>query len=172
MIITSNHNTRSITRVIVSALQKQINLMSIEETNNEIPEVQEASTENQIETPEVAPEVVAEETSEAVAEAVVAEAAPVQEPVKPEVTVEIVAPAEFDWTSLGKKGSHYSKTDREKLENLYDKTLSSIVEHEVIDGSVVTMNNREVVVNIGFKSDGVIPLSELKVQSQSERLAI
>ncbi|NWJ50469.1 MAG: 30S ribosomal protein S1 [Bacteroidetes bacterium] len=114
----------------------------------ETPEIQEASVEVIAETPEV---------QESVAETQV-ETPEVQEP----ITLEIVAPAEFDWSSLGKKGSNYSKSDREKLENLYDKTLSSIVEHEVIDGSVVTMNNREVVVNIGFKSDGVIPLSELR----------
>jgi small subunit ribosomal protein S1 len=140
--------------------------MSIDETNMETPEAQETSAEIQIETPETqeaSVEVVAEtpEIQEVVAEAPVA-TPEVEETVQEPITLEIVAPAEFDWSSLGKKGSHYSKSDREKLENLYDKTLSSIVEHEVIDGSVVTMNNREVVVNIGFKSDGVIPLSELR----------
>lgn len=71
-------------------------------------------------------------------------------------------PGEFDWDSIGKKQDVYSNNDRQQLEDLYDKTLSSIVEHEVIDGIVVAKNNREVVVNIGFKSDGVIPLSELR----------
>ncbi len=69
---------------------------------------------------------------------------------------------EFDWDSVGKKLEQYSTDERTKLEDIYDKTLSSIVEHEVIDGSVVAKNTREVVVNIGFKSDGVIPLSELR----------
>ncbi|HLN53947.1 MAG TPA: 30S ribosomal protein S1 [Lentimicrobium sp.] len=68
----------------------------------------------------------------------------------------------FDWDAIGKKHENYSADERNKLENLYDKTLSSIVEHEVIDGTVVAMNNREIVVNIGFKSDGVIPSSELR----------
>ena len=68
----------------------------------------------------------------------------------------------FDWDAIGKKHENYSADERNKLENLYDKTLSSIVEHEVIDGTVVAMNSREVVVNIGFKSDGVIPQSELR----------
>jgi len=49
-----------------------------------------------------------------------------------------------------------------RLEQEYDRTLSSITEHEVIDGSVVAMNNREVVINIGFKSDGVLPLNEFR----------
>ncbi len=71
-------------------------------------------------------------------------------------------PGEFDWDSIGKKQDLYSKDEREKLEQLYDKTLSSVAEHEVIDGTVVAMSNREVVVNIGFKSDGVIPFNELR----------
>lgn len=68
----------------------------------------------------------------------------------------------FDWDAIGKKHENYSADERSKLEGLYDKTLSSIVEHEVIDGTVVAINSREVVVNIGFKSDGVIPQSELR----------
>ncbi len=71
-------------------------------------------------------------------------------------------PVDFDWDSIGKKQETYSPDERKKLEKLYDKTLSQIVEHEVINGKVVSKNNREVVVNIGFKSDGIIPLSELR----------
>ncbi len=104
---------------------------------------------------------------------VVAEPVVIIEPEVKEIVVEKVKPApvkrerpttpgEFDWNSVGKKQIFYSKDEQNKLEQLYDKTLSSIVEQEVIDGQVVAMNNREVVVNIGFKSDGVIPLSELR----------
>jgi small subunit ribosomal protein S1 len=120
-----------------------------------------------VETPEVRDAVEEAEIEESENQATIEEAEVAVPVVKEVVEAKVEAPVieepvEFDWTSLGKKGSHYSKSDREKLEGLYDKTLSSIVEHEVIDGSVVTMNNREVVVNIGFKSDGVIPLSELR----------
>jgi len=80
---------------------------------------------------------------------------------KEEVKEEVV-PGEFDWDAVGKKQDNYTSDERIKLEDVYDKTLSSIVEHEVIDGTVVAKNNREVVVNIGFKSDGVIPLNELR----------
>ncbi len=69
---------------------------------------------------------------------------------------------DFDWSLAGKKQENYSVDERHKLEELYDHTLNQIVEHEVIEGQVVAMNNREVVVNIGFKSDGVIPISELR----------
>ena len=69
---------------------------------------------------------------------------------------------EFDWDALGEDQDTYTKKERSKLEEVYDKTLSQIAEHEVVDGTVVAMNNREVVVNIGFKSDGVLPLNELR----------
>lgn len=73
-----------------------------------------------------------------------------------------VEPGEFDWDSIGKKFELYDATEKLRLEQEYDRTLSSITEHEVIDGSIVAMNNREVVINIGFKSDGVLPLNEFR----------
>lgn len=79
-----------------------------------------------------------------------------------EETVKPVPPKDFDWNAIGKNQDIYSSDDRKKYEEIYDKTLSSVVEHEVIDGTVVAKNNREVVVNIGYKSDGIIPLSELR----------
>ncbi|HNW98014.1 MAG TPA: 30S ribosomal protein S1 [Bacteroidales bacterium] len=76
--------------------------------------------------------------------------------------VENTQPADFDWNAIGKKHDNYSKDERKKLEEIYNNTLSSVIEHEVIDGTVVAKNNREVVVNIGYKSDGIISLSELR----------
>jgi len=69
---------------------------------------------------------------------------------------------DFDWSAVGKKADAYTEKERADLEEIYNKTMSSIVEHEVIDGTVVAKNNREVVVNIGFKSDGVIALNEFR----------
>ena len=69
---------------------------------------------------------------------------------------------EFDWNAVGKKQNNYSDADRLKFEELYSNTLNSIAEHQVIDGTVVSKNNREVVVNIGYKSNGIIPLSEFR----------
>jgi len=68
---------------------------------------------------------------------------------------------EFDWDNYDKDKS-YSNTDREKLEAMYDNTLSTITENEVVDGSVVTVTKREVVVNIGYKSDGIVSISEFR----------
>lgn len=72
-----------------------------------------------------------------------------------------VQPA-FDWNTIGKKQKIYSEQEHKRLEDIYGRTLSSIAEHEVINGTVVSINNREVVVNIGYKSDGVIPVNELR----------
>jgi len=77
-------------------------------------------------------------------------------------TVTRSAPPEIDWNAIGKKYEVYSGNERTKLEGIYNDTLKSITDHEVLDGTVVAKNNREVVVNIGFKSDGIIPLNELR----------
>ena len=69
---------------------------------------------------------------------------------------------DFDWSSIGKKQENYSKAEREQLDSLYEKTLKSINQSETVEGTIVTKNNKEVVVNIGFKSDGVVQLSEFR----------
>ncbi|OFY85526.1 MAG: 30S ribosomal protein S1 [Bacteroidetes bacterium RIFCSPLOWO2_12_FULL_35_15] len=69
---------------------------------------------------------------------------------------------EFDWSSVGKKGESYTKDEREKLDAMYEKTLKSVAANEIIDGKVVSKNSKEVVVNIGYKSDGVVQLSEFR----------
>lgn len=68
----------------------------------------------------------------------------------------------FNWDELDKKGVYYDSKEREKLEEAYTKSFKSIDEQAVIMGTVVSVNTREVVVNIGFKSDGVISASELR----------
>jgi len=134
-----------------------------EEVITETPEKTEEATKEEV-VAEV--EVVEEPKTEEVAEEVKEEApvAEVEETPATEVNEEKakIVPGEFDWDAIGKKQESYSANERLKLEGIYDKTLSAIVEHEVVEGTVVTKNNREVVVNIGFKSDGVIPLGELR----------
>src|SRR6201987_2456946 len=72
------------------------------------------------------------------------------------------ATAEFDWSVVGKKQDQYSEADRAKYEDLYEKTLKTVVNLEVIEGTVVAVNAREVVVNIGYKSDGLVPITEFR----------
>lgn len=69
---------------------------------------------------------------------------------------------DFDWNAIGKKQDVYSKEEVAQLEQLYSGTLKSITDHEVIEGVVVARNSKEVVININFKSDGVVPLSEFR----------
>ena len=68
----------------------------------------------------------------------------------------------FDWESLGEQQSTYTDEERRKLEDIYNQTFNAIVEQDVVEGTIVGKTSREVVVNIGFKSDGVIPINELR----------
>jgi small subunit ribosomal protein S1 len=87
--------------------------------------------------------------------------APVAEAVATPAPTPKAAPTEdFDWDAY-EKGDHIIE-DRVALTQQYDATLNTIKEKEVVDGTVISMNKREVVVNIGFKSDGIIPLNEFR----------
>ena len=70
--------------------------------------------------------------------------------------------ADFDWDADEKKFGNYSDSDREKLEKMYDGTFNSITKGEIITGTVVNVNNKDVVLNIGFKSDGLVSVSEFR----------
>ncbi len=73
-----------------------------------------------------------------------------------------VAPlAEFDWDSY-ENGEQNVTVSQEELEKVYEGTLNNVTDREVIDGTVIAMNKREVVVNIGFKSDGIISTNEFR----------
>ena len=73
-----------------------------------------------------------------------------------------VAPlSDFDWNAFG-NGTAETQQTQEELEKAYDQTLCSAGENEVVEGTVIAVGKREVVVNIGFKSDGIIPVSEFR----------
>lgn len=163
---------------------------TVDETKEEQPEAAAEEEKPEVKSEEEKPEEDPEEKAgEPVAEAAETseEEKPAEEPVATETETETKAeenpepeqdqeedapfaeaetsaekPADFNWGALGKKQDQYTQEERERLEDIYGKTLSSIAEHEVLEGTVVAMNNREVVVNIGYKSDGVIPLNELR----------
>ncbi|MBE7177753.1 MAG: 30S ribosomal protein S1 [Mucilaginibacter polytrichastri] len=69
---------------------------------------------------------------------------------------------EFDWDFDEKKFGSYSEAERKRLEEQYDGTFNSINKGEIIAGIVVSINNKDVVLNIGFKSDGLVPLNEFR----------
>lgn len=68
----------------------------------------------------------------------------------------------FDWDNYDSEQVGYSKDERNKLEDLYGNTLSTITENEVVDGTVISLTSREVVINIGYKSEGIVSLNEFR----------
>ncbi len=92
-----------------------------------------------------------------------------EEGIDPEVEAEIrklkreeISLENFDWNRYSNKFDNYSSDERTQMVSMYDKTLSTIVENEVIEGSVISLNKREVVINIGYKSEGVVSLNEFR----------
>ena len=69
--------------------------------------------------------------------------------------------AEFDWDAF-EKGISESGESREEQAKVYDSTLGKVNENDVVDGKVVSIGKREVVVSIGYKSDGIVPVSEFR----------
>uniref|UniRef100_UPI004049ADEB 30S ribosomal protein S1 n=1 Tax=Fulvivirga sp. TaxID=1931237 RepID=UPI004049ADEB len=109
--------------------------------------------EAEVETPKV------EETKEApVAEAPkVEKKAPIEKPAFAE-------PEAFDWEAFETKGfgEGYSKKQREEMATVYEDTLTTIEEKQVVKATVVGINARDVILNIGFKSDGLVSATEFR----------
>ncbi|MFN3529783.1 MAG: 30S ribosomal protein S1 [Bacteroidia bacterium] len=74
----------------------------------------------------------------------------------------IPTPGDFDWEGTGKKFGGYSKDERKRMEEMYSGTLNQIQANEIVQATVAGMTDRDVVLNIGFKSDGLVPLSEFR----------
>ena len=72
-----------------------------------------------------------------------------------------VAPEEFDWDAFEKEAA-YGDVDKATIEAAYDKTLSEIKPGEVVEGTVTAINKREGLVNVGYKSEGVIAAPEFR----------
>ena len=90
---------------------------------------------------------------------VVAIAEPVAEPIKKAAA----APSsnnddDFDW----EEGDNYSPAEQSRLEKLYESTIHELKENEVVKGQVVAISDKEVVLNIGFKSEGIVSLTEFR----------
>ena len=67
---------------------------------------------------------------------------------------------DFDWESFENDGKSTANIAEET--KAYESTLNNVNDNEVIDGKVIAINDREVVVNIGYKSDGIIPKHECR----------
>ena len=73
-----------------------------------------------------------------------------------------VANENFDWNAYENDLDLYGGQNKEAVTEAYDKTLSNIAVGEVVEGTVTEINKREVTVNIGYKSEGIIPISEFR----------
>jgi small subunit ribosomal protein S1 len=95
-------------------------------------------------------------------EEIISEAIPVTE-LRKAVKAKAV-PGEFDWAAFDRKGfgEGYSAKDREQMEQMYAGTVTTVDSGELVEGVVVGINDRDVILNIGFKSDGLVPLAEFK----------
>ena len=128
---------------VEDAVQEEAVEVTAEETSS-----QEVATE------ETTEEVVAEETTVA-EEKVVAEVT--EEPVAEE------APEAFDWDSFAEGGlATYSKDQYKELESMYEATLPDETQAGVIDGTIINLTDREAIIEIGGKSEGVISLNEFR----------
>ena len=96
----------------------------------------------------------AEETPVQVAEVVAA-------PVVEEVIVE-TAHDDFDWSVDKRNISYYPEAERLKYESVYENTFVQIEDGQILDGDVVGVTTTDAVINIGFKSDGLISLNEFR----------
>ncbi len=68
---------------------------------------------------------------------------------------------DFDWDAY-EKGETQGEKSREELTKTYDESLNTVKDKDVIEGTIIALNKREAVVNIGYKSDGIIPVSEFR----------
>ena len=77
-----------------------------------------------------------------------------------ELTKNVQPLQDFDWEQF--ENGTTANVSKEELDKAYDETLNKVSEHQVVDGKVISVDKKEVVVNIGYKSDGIIPASEFR----------
>ena len=77
-----------------------------------------------------------------------------------ELTKNVQPLEDFNWEEFEKGIS--ANVSKEELDKAYDETLNKVADHQVVDGKVISVDKKEVVVNIGYKSDGIIPASEFR----------
>ncbi len=77
-----------------------------------------------------------------------------------ELTKNVQPLQDFDWEQF--ENGMAVNVSKEELDKAYDETLNKVSEHQVVEGTVISADKKEVVVNIGYKSDGIIPASEFR----------
>ena len=140
--------------------KKTEEVKSTEAAKKETPEtVEETAPAKE----EATTEEVVEEKKEEAAEVVAEAKEEVAEEAAPEVVAEeTVAPEEFDWEEFESGLKSRTKAEREELTKLYEETITSISESTIADGKVINITDRDAIIDIGYKSEGVISLNEFR----------
>ncbi len=131
-----------------------------EHKENDAPQQTEVTPENSAEAAE-SPEVEEKENEES--EAPAATELPTPAPV--EILTErplLAEPGDFDWDAFETDKDEYSQDDRSTLETTYEESLNLIREKEVVDGTIISISKKEVVVNISYKSEGIVSANEFR----------
>jgi small subunit ribosomal protein S1 len=147
--ILEENNTEEVTDSV--EVEEEIEEMEVEPiVSEEIEEEQETEEEQEAEE--------AEETEE------IEEVVVIKETTRKPKSAKTAIPeaAEFDWDALEEEDKGFGGKSKKDLESLYEKTLTTVQEKEVVEGRVISMNKREVVVDIGYKSDGIVSLNEFR----------
>jgi len=127
---------------------------------NQVPQEevqQEAPVQDAVATEETVDETVEQAPAEEAAKEEVIE----EETVEEVTAEEIVADAPFSWDDV-EGGAATGNKDREALTTLYEETLGSSIEHQVVEGKVTAKTDREVIIDINSKSEGVVSLNEFR----------
>jgi len=113
----------------------------------------------------IVPSVEGTENTEATAPVAAEEEIAAEEPLELYSTADDAAfmneKGEFSWEAYEASGG-YTDSERQRYDELYENTLSTIAEKEVLQGTVVSVGKKEVVINIGYKSEGVVPVTEFR----------
>ncbi len=132
------------------------------EVETEQPVAEEAAAPEAA-APEAVEEVVADVVAEEAAPEAVEKKEPVSEGPRPTEPREISVPTgDFDWDSFESDVDELTIEERTNLENLYEANLTLIEDKQVVTGTVINLGKKEVVVNIGYKSEGIITASEFR----------
>lgn len=135
------------------------NSVTAEEVKEKISEVVEEAKEKVKKATKVVVEEIAEKIAEFEQKEEVATKAASSEPVD---YSKVQPVAGFDWDGIGKKQDVYPASQFEKYEKEYESTLTSVANHQVVDGRIVALTKKEAVVDINYKSEGIISVSELR----------
>ncbi len=136
--------------------------------DKEIEKTEEAKVEEQSaetaveETKEVAEAAAPEAVEEKPAEEAPAPKAATPEPAAAAAPAPVAEEEPIDWDDNSGFGEEYTDARRKEMEAMYEDTMTTITEKEVIDGTVQGFTDRDVIVNIGFKSDGLVSRTEFR----------